>query len=55
MSWAVVRIRAELLPHIDEVVEQEKDEFGTPKFRSRQEVVSKAVKEFLKELAKEAN
>lgn len=42
-----MRIRAELLPFIDEHIEQEKDEFGTPVFHSRQEVVTQAVKEFL--------
>ena len=47
-----MRLRAELLPHIEKAIEQEKDEFGVPRFRSRADFVTEAVKELLKELAK---
>jgi len=50
----IVRIRAELIPLIDDVVDNEKDEYGIERYHSRKDVVSQAVKEFLDRI-KEAN
>jgi len=53
-KYDVVRIRAELIPLIDKIVDENKDRFGIQKYRSRQEVVSQALREFLDRQAKEA-
>lgn len=47
-KWATVRIPTELLDTLEAFVEQKKDEFGLPKYRSKSEAVAEAVKEFLK-------
>jgi metal-responsive CopG/Arc/MetJ family transcriptional regulator len=38
----------ELLVAVEKLVKEEKDEFGMPKYRSKSEVVTEAVKQFLK-------
>ena len=43
-----VRIAAELIEPIDYLIKEVKDEFGIPLFRSRCDLITKAVKEFLK-------
>jgi len=50
MTQKTVRIDGNLLPKIDEAVEELKDEFGSPKFRSRSDLVETAVRKFLREL-----
>ena len=46
-STKTVRIAAELIPPLEKLVENEKDEFGIQKFRSKTDAVTQAVKEFL--------
>ena len=55
VKWSVVRIPAELLVIIEKMVREEKDQFGMPKYRSRSEVVTEAVKEFLSKREKEVS
>jgi len=43
-----VRIAAELIEPIDRLIKNAKDEFGMPLFRNRCDLITKAVKEFLK-------
>lgn len=47
-NQATVRIRCEVIPFLDELVMDAKDEFGIPIFSSRQEVVTEAVRELLR-------
>lgn len=47
-KWATVRVPMELLSRIEKLLNDEKDEFGMPKFHSRSEIVAEAIKEFLK-------
>ena len=54
VKWSVVRIPAELLVMIEKIVREEKDQFGMPKYHSRSEVVTEAVKEFLKKHSEES-
>ena len=42
-----VKIRREVIPGLEHIVEKVKDEFGIPKFRSKADAVTEAVKEFL--------
>ena len=46
-EWKTVRIAGELMGPLKKLVENAKDEFGVPLFRSKADVVTKAVKEFL--------
>lgn len=46
-SWATVRIAGELMEPIEKLVKEAKDEYGIPLFRSKSDVVTRAVKEFL--------
>jgi len=49
-----VRIAAELMGPIEKLVETAKDDFGMPCFRSKSDIVTEAVREFLrKNLPKE--
>ena len=48
-TCGVVRIRLELLPLMDELIKHAKDEAGIPLFKSRQDIATKAVREFLKQ------
>jgi metal-responsive CopG/Arc/MetJ family transcriptional regulator len=48
MKMKSVRISSELLSYIDAAMEQMKNELGERLFRYRSEVVSTAVKEFIK-------
>lgn len=49
-----MRIPAELMEPIERLAETAKDEFGLPCFRSKSEIVTEAVREFLrKNLPKE--
>jgi metal-responsive CopG/Arc/MetJ family transcriptional regulator len=48
MKMKSVRISSELLSYLDAAMEQMKNEFGERLFRYRTEVVSTAVKEFIK-------
>lgn len=43
-----VRVAAELIEPIERLIENAKDEFGSPLFRSKTDFVTKAVKEFLR-------
>ena len=53
-NWATVRIAGELIPPLDELVKNIKDEYGIPLFRSKSDAVTKAVKSLLdKYLSKE--
>ena len=47
-----VRIASNLIKPIDDLIKNAKDEFGIPLFRSRCDVVTKAVQDFLKEKKK---
>ena len=49
-----VRIAAELTEPVDRLIKNAKDEFGMPLFRSRCDLITKAVKEFLKKYFEEA-
>lgn len=42
-----MRIRGELVPHLEELVENAKDQYGIPLFDSVSDAVSQAVKELL--------
>ena len=42
-----VRISGELIPPLEKLVENAKDEYGIPLFRSKTDAVTQAVKEFL--------
>jgi Arc/MetJ-type ribon-helix-helix transcriptional regulator len=46
-KWRTVRIRGELVPHLEELVENAKDQYGIPLFDSVSDAVSQAVKELL--------
>ena len=46
-NWKTVRIAGELMEPLKELVENAKDEYGIPKFRSKSDAVTQAVKEFL--------
>ena len=46
-KWITVRIRRELIPPLEELVEKAKDQYGIPLFSSKSAAVSQAVKEFL--------
>jgi hypothetical protein len=54
-KWATVRIPGELLEAVEKCVNEEKDEFGLPKYRSKSEAVAEAVKQFLKKHKREAS
>ena len=54
MTQRTVRIDEKLIPIIDEAVGALKDEFDMPLFRSRAAFVERAVKEFLRKGAGEA-
>ena len=45
--WKTVRIAGELIKPLEKLVENEKDEFGIQKFRSKADAVTQAVKDFL--------
>jgi Arc/MetJ-type ribon-helix-helix transcriptional regulator len=47
-KWTTVRVPVEILRAIDEFMKTQIDEFGLPKFRSKSDVVTEAIKEFLK-------
>jgi Arc/MetJ-type ribon-helix-helix transcriptional regulator len=47
-KWATVRIPTELLDAVEKLVKDEKDEFGLPKYHSKSDAVTEAVKQFLK-------
>jgi hypothetical protein len=48
MKTKAVRISSDLFPYIDAAMEQMRNEFGDGLFRYRSEVVSTAVKEFIR-------
>ena len=54
MTQRTVRIDEKLIPKIDTAVSALRDEFGIPMFRSRAAFVERAVKEFLRKVAGEA-
>jgi hypothetical protein len=43
-----VRVETQLLPYIDGLVDEAKDEFGVSLYNSRKDVIEDAVKRFLK-------
>ena len=47
-KWATVRIAAELMGPIEKLFETAKDDFGMPCFRSKSDIVTEAVREFLR-------
>ncbi|MEM0313940.1 MAG: ribbon-helix-helix domain-containing protein [Candidatus Bathyarchaeia archaeon] len=47
-KWGVVRVPISLISQIEKLVENEKDEFGLPKYRSKSDAVTEAIKEFLR-------
>ena len=47
-KWTSVRITADLVPPLERLVENVKDEFGMRLFRSKSDAVTKALKEFFK-------
>jgi len=48
MEFVTVRIRAELIPALEKLIETKKDEFGMLMFRSKTDAVTEAVKELLR-------
>ena len=48
-----VRVARELLEPLDRLVEELKDEYGMPVFRSKTDAVTRAVKDLLEEYSKE--
>ena len=53
-KWTTVRVPTELLKAIDEFIKTQIDEFGLPKYSSKSDVVTEAIKEFLKKHKEEA-
>ena len=54
-NWKTVRIAGELMTPLEKLVENAKDQYGIPLFRSKADAVTQAVKEFLeKHTGKEA-
>lgn len=53
-KWTTVRVPTEILKAIDEFMKNQIDEFGLPKYRSKSDVVTEAIKEFLKKHREEA-
>ena len=53
VTQKTVRIDERLVPKIDEAVNDLKDEYGIPEYRSRADLVETAVRKFLKELPKQ--
>jgi len=48
-----VRVARELLEPLDRLVEELKDEYGMPVFKSKTDAVTRAVKDLLEEYSKE--
>jgi len=48
-----VRVARELLEPLDRLVEELKDDYGMPVFRSKTDAVTQAVKDLLEEYSKE--
>jgi len=48
-----VRVARELLEPLDRLVEELKDEYGMPIFKSKTDAVTRAVKDLLEEYSKE--
>ena len=46
--WTTVRIAAALIPPLEELVKNARDEYGIRLFRSKSDAVTKAVREFLR-------
>ena len=46
-SWKTVRIAGELMEPLEDLIENAKDEYGIPKFRSKSDAVTQAIKDFL--------
>jgi len=46
--WTTVRIEIEMIPPLEEMIENARDEFGMPLFKNKSDAVTKALKEFLK-------
>lgn len=51
-NWRTVRIAGELIEPLDELINNAKDEYGIPLFRSKADAVTQAVKEFLAKYAR---
>lgn len=43
-----VRVRTELVSELEQLIKEQKDEFGIPIFRSLSDAATEAVKDFLK-------
>lgn len=52
-KWTTVRIAAILIPPLENLVKNAKNEFGIPLFRNKSDAVTKAVEEFLRKYRKE--
>ena len=51
-KWITVRIDEEMIPPLEEMIENVRDEFGMPLFRNKSDAVTKGLKEFLKKYSK---
>lgn len=47
-KWGVVRVPVSLMMKLEELIKNEKDEFGLPRYRSKSDAVAEAIKEFLR-------
>jgi len=52
-KWTTVRIATELIPPLEDLIKNARDEFGTQLFRSKSDAVTEAVKEFLRKYSEE--
>jgi len=46
--WTTVRIKVEVIPPLEEMIKNARDEFGMPLFKNKSDAVTKALKDFLK-------
>ena len=51
-KWITVRIDEEMIPLLEELIENVRDEFDMPLFRNKSDAVTKGLKEFLKKYSK---
>lgn len=46
--WITVRIDEEMIPPLEEMIENVQDEFDMPLFKNKSDAITKGLKEFLK-------
>lgn len=51
-KWITVRIDGEMIPPLEKMIENVRDEFGMPRFKNKSDAVTKGLKEFLKKYSK---